>query len=326
MLLRWLSRWGEETGEGGRSTNHRPVTADVRPRIQKKSEIRNRKSKINWSLLTSAATSIAIRPRPRRGAIIYLTVTGGRFKVEVMSYQKLIAAVALGLISEMIFCGTLHAQIFSSNIVGYINQPLYAGDNLIADQLSYSNNTLNAVLNTSVPEGATFTEWDSTAGQFLPTATYDTNSGWSINYSMSFGDGGLLHTPTTFTNTFFGSVWPGFPDTGPYVPPLVTSYGLLLLSCYVPIGPATFYDVVGRAPQDGESVTILNALTQISTTTTFVNGAWNNGDPVLAVGQSAFFNLGTSPVPTPEPDALSLAAAGTAGAALLAMIRRRRGK
>ncbi len=107
-------------------------------------------------------------------------------------------------------------------------------------------------------------------------------------------------------DTLVGSIWSGLNVTGSYNPPLVSIYGTLLLSCYVPINSATFFDVVGRDPQNGESVTSLNASSQILNTTTFQNGSWNNGIPLLNVGQSAFFNLAA----VPEPEVLSLFGAG----------------
>jgi hypothetical protein len=208
-----------------------------------------------------------------------------------------------------------NSQTYSQGIVGYINQPLYAGDNLIANQLSFSNNTLNAIFQPGVPEGATFTEWNPLSQQYLPTSVYDINTGWSINYELDFGQGGLFNSPVTFTNTFVGSVWPGYDGIDPFVPPLVTDSGTLLLSCYIPIAPATFYDVVGRDPQNGESVTLLDAVSQISTTTTFENGVWDNGTPILNIGQSAFFNLES----VPEPAVYNLVGAGLL---LLATVRK----
>ena len=199
------------------------------------------------------------------------------------------------------------AQVYSPNIVGYYNEVLYPGDNLIANQLSNSNNTLNAIFSFGVPQGTGFTKWNSATSQFLPISTYNPGTGWSINYTLGFGEGGLLHTTTLFTNIFAGGVWPGYTD--PFVPPVLNSYGLLLLSCYVPIAPATFNDVVGRGPQNGESVSILNAATQQSILTTFSNGAWNNGTPTLNVGQAAFFNLKTFSA-VPEPGIFALAGTG----------------
>lgn len=218
---------------------------------------------------------------------------------------------------------SVRAQVYRTNIIGYYNLALYPGDNLIANQVGNDDNALNTIFNQStslnqgIPEGTTFTKWDSAAAQFLPLSTYDTNRGWSINYTLSYGEGGKLNSPSFLINTFVGSSWSGFDGNGPYNPPLVSIYGTLLLSCYAPINSATFYDVVGRDPQDGESVTALNASSQISTTTTFQNGSWNNGIPSLNIGQSAFFNLEA----VPEPEVLSLF---SAGAVLLMACRQKR--
>lgn len=197
-----------------------------------------------------------------------------------------------------------HAQVYSQNIVGYDNLTLYPGDNYIADQFDNgSGNSLDTIFQAGVvPEGTTFMEWDPVTQKYLPSSTYDTVTGWSINYALTLGEGGLLSSPITFTNVFLGSVWSGFSVNGPFTPPLVTGTGSLLLSCVVPFDDATFYDVVGRDPQNGESVTLLDAATQSYTTTTFENGAWNDGDPSLDVGESAMFYL----EPVPEPGVLSL--------------------
>lgn len=207
-----------------------------------------------------------------------------------------------------------HCQtIYSQNIVGYINQTLYAGNNYMANQLDNSSDTLSSIFQAGViPAGTTFTEWDSSANQFLPTSVYDTTTGWSINYSLTYGQGGLLDTPTTFVNTFTGSVWPGFQGPNePFVPPPVGS-GSLFLSCVIPIGDATFYDVVGRNPLNSESVTILDAATQTYTTTTFEDGVWSNGAPTLDVGEAAFFNLEPVLMPIPEPATYGLMGVGFA--------------
>ncbi|HEV2454197.1 MAG TPA: hypothetical protein VGY98_08050 [Verrucomicrobiae bacterium] len=99
-------------------------------------------------------------------------------------------------------------------------------------------------------------------GRFLPNSTYDTANGWSINYALTYGEGGMLITPAIFTNTFVGNVLAGDPGVNPpsqpFIPALVTGNGLMFLSCTDPIGNATFYDVVGRNPQNGESVTMLD--------------------------------------------------------------------
>ena len=229
----------------------------------------------------------------------------------------------LWAVSFICLCVSARAQpVYSQNVVGYMNLPFYTGDNLFADQFGYSNNTLNAIFQPGLPQGATFTEWDPAAQGYLPVSTYDTNSGWSIDYTLSYGMGGLLNTPSQFTNTFAGTVWPGWNLQYPFNTPLVTDTGWQLLSCYIPITNATFYDVVGRDPQSGESVLLLDAASQTWTTTTFQNDAWNNGEPLLNVGQSAFFDLGINPAdPSPIPEPSSFALAG-AGILLLTALRR----
>lgn len=243
--------------------------------------------------------------------------------------MKIIRGLVLGMLAGLGL--TAHAQVYSQTIVGYINQAMYAGDNLIANQLSNSNNTLNAIFDgnpasgTGVPAGATFTEWDSTTQQYLPASTYDTVNGWSIDYTLGYGQGGLLNTPAAFTNTFIGTVWPGFSGASTnFLPPLVAGSGTQLLSCYIPIDDATFDDVVGRDPLNGESVTTLDPSTQIYTTTTFDDGVWNNGAPALDIGQSALFDLEDGADPrVPEPAAGALVGAGALGLALLRRRQRR---
>jgi hypothetical protein len=92
----------------------------------------------------------------------------------------------------------------------------------------------------------------------------------------------------------------------------VTDVGSLLLSCVIPITNADFYDIVGRDPQNGESVTLLDAETQTYTTTTFENGAWNNGDPTLDIGESAMFDLEPDLNAVPEPASYTVLATGLA--------------
>ena len=211
------------------------------------------------------------------------------------------------------------AQVSSQNIVGYIHLNLYAGNNLVANPLASSDNTLNTIFQPGVPQGSTFTEWDPGTQQYLPPSVYDSVSGWSINYTWGYGQGGLFHTPTTFQNTLVGTVWPGFSLNSPFVPPLVPNRGAQLLDCLIPVA-ATFYDVMGREPQNGDSVTTLDGATQTTKTTEFDNGTWNNGVPQLAVGEAAYFDSGyhynPAVVAAPEPAAWGLAGAGLLALAL----------
>ena len=217
-----------------------------------------------------------------------------------MKTTTLILALAAGL------CLSASAQSpYSQNIVGYYNKLLPAGDKLIGNQLSISNNLLADIFGSGVPEGSTFAKWDAGAARYLPASVYQPATGWSIAYSLTYGEGGLFHTPVTFTNTFVGEVWPGFnPEGAPFAAPLVSSNGLFLLSCVIPLGNATFEQTVGREPWEGEWMRMLDASSQTWVTSTFRGGAWDHGAPMLGLGDAAFFSLGTAFVPEPATGGL----------------------
>jgi len=210
-------------------------------------------------------------------------------------------------------------NVYSINVVGYYNRNVVAGDNLIANQLGYGaggqySNTLDNVLTYGVADGSTFTEWDPTANAFLPLSVFSAaETNWSINYTFNLGQGGILHSPVATTCMFVGELDGSIYNinTGEYTWNPGYGPGLYLLSCPVPLADETFATIVGRDPTDGEWVRILNEATQTYTITTYHDGlGWDNGDPDLAVGQAAWFDLG--PVVVPEPSAGLLLAAACA--------------
>lgn len=224
-------------------------------------------------------------------------------------------AVLLAALSAM-------AQV-SINIVGYYNLNISSGNYLIANQLSNGTNTLNTIFNGSIPVGTTFTMWDAGGQHFMPLSTYTgAGSGWSIDYSLTYGQGGLLNSHSPWSTTIVGEVISNFVvDVGLQNWNPNYSDGMHLLSSPIPIAApmdVMFTNVVGRLPQNGEWAAIFNPSTQDYTITTFHSGlGWDNGDPVLGVGQSAWFDLGGglppdfSSIPTvPEPNAVALAGAG----------------
>jgi hypothetical protein len=219
------------------------------------------------------------------------------------------------------------AQPYSGNIVGYINRTMSPGYNLIADQLLQNpDNLINTVLTNGTPNGASFTKWTGTA--FLPPSIFNaTTRTWSLNYSLNPGEGAMLWSPTSFVETFFGEVphysYGDLPYTNVWSPNYVS--GLHLIASPLPLGGTLslmFTNVVGRLPAEGESVWTLNELSQTYTHSTYDGLTWDN-DVSLAVGQSAWFDLGATgltPPPVPEP-AVGLL---TALAAATLLLRRQR--
>src|SRR5437868_15268236 len=89
------------------------------------------------------------------------------------------------LLASCLLASPLSAQVSSLNIVGYYNRVLYPGDNLIANQISATNNDLNTLFTAGAPDGTTFTKWNPAGNSFLPYSVFDAGSGtWSIDYSL----------------------------------------------------------------------------------------------------------------------------------------------
>jgi hypothetical protein len=202
------------------------------------------------------------------------------------------------------------AQVVGNNVVGYINLQISTGDNLIANQLGASpDNTLDNVLYQGVLAGSTFSEWDPVHNQLLPASIYD-GSTWSINYIFGpDGTGGVLNSPTTTIVTTVGDVV-NFQVDGPlgytFVPPN-RGPGTYLLALAAPVQEiSTFQNIVGRAPFAGESVITLDGPSQMYATNSFNGTSWSDGDPILAVGKSAYFDLEA----VPEPSTVALCGLG----------------
>lgn len=233
--------------------------------------------------------------------------------------------IALILLGGLVLPSFSQSNVYSINIVGYINRPILPGHNLVASQLLGNvNNTINNVL-LGVADGATFTKWDPTANAFLPTSVFDLGSQtWSINYTLNLGEGALVNSPSSTINTFVGSVanYTNVVDLGFGGQLWMPNYGdgLHLIACPMPIGgpiSTMFSKVIGRSAEAGEWVKILDENNQTYVTATFDGSGWDN-DPNLLVAHAAWFNLG--PVNVPEPSCLALVSVAFIG--LLARPRR----
>jgi hypothetical protein len=220
-------------------------------------------------------------------------------------------------------------SVNSGNIVGYANIAFQPGNNWYGNTFAYEYgpNTLDNLM-TNAPVGTSVSLWNSASDSFSSPSTWD-GTQWSTDLTLDPGTGFQLNTPSLFTNTFYGtalnldgsvlSFTNGVAQfTDP--PPFAESNGVYLLSSKAPVelGPGSisvFEGIVGRAPQNGESVTFLNPLTQTETTTTFLDGTWSNGEPELGIGEAALFDIG--PVVVPEPSAAALLVIGFCGCGIV---------
>ena len=118
------------------------------------------------------------------------------------------AILAAGLASSM-----AQANVYSLNVVGYVNVNYVAGFNAAANPLVGSpDNTLNTVLaGADVPDNTTVFIWNTTLQDFDPvTPVYVASSGtWSVNATVNQGQGIFVLAPANFTHTYVGEVKQG---------------------------------------------------------------------------------------------------------------------
>jgi hypothetical protein len=115
----------------------------------------------------------------------------------------LAALTAAGVATPM-----AQSNVYSLNVVGYINIPVAAGQQLlIANQLNTTNNTIGALIPNG-PPGAIFQKFN---GGFSAYVFDDVDLVWTPNAAATLnpGEGGYYKTPTATTLTFVGEVLQG---------------------------------------------------------------------------------------------------------------------
>jgi hypothetical protein len=206
-----------------------------------------------------------------------------------MRTKTLLAAAAIsaaGLVSTM-----AQSNVYSLNVVGYVNVAYVAGFNATANQLVGSpDNTLNSVIKgSSVPDNTIVFKWNTTIQDFDPILpTYASSSGtWTPNVTVNQGEGIFLLAPANFTNTFVGEVKQGVTIT-PIAP------GFNGISSPVPIAGSTIQVLTQMTPLDNDLAFKWDTGTQdfgaIATYATS-SSSWS---PVVnfAVGEGIFYLSG----------------------------------
>jgi hypothetical protein len=189
------------------------------------------------------------------------------------------AALAAGIMSS-------HAQVYSQNIVGYVNIPLVAGNNLIANQLDYdgtgTNNTVNTVFPNGLPNKATLEAWN---GAGFVGAEYLTSSGWSgtnsafVTAALQPGSGFFLKVGAATNITLVGNV-----ITGTNTYPIVA--GLQIIAPSAPVA-GTLDTTNNYKPNNKDTVEVWNG-SGFTGYEYLTSSGWAPSDPQLAVGQSVF--------------------------------------
>ena len=177
-----------------------------------------------------------------------------------MSKTLLIAAAALAgsVISSQ-------AQVYSQNIVGYINVPLATGFNAMANQLDFdgtgTNNTVATVFGTNLVAGTTVLAWEPSLAGYT-TAGWVSSKGvlkWTgntngVSAALNEGSGVFVQSPSANSLTLVGTVL-----QGTNLISLVQGYNLV--SSVAPIS-GDIVTNLGYVPSVGDAVLLWNTTAQ----------------------------------------------------------------
>jgi hypothetical protein len=195
------------------------------------------------------------------------------------------ALAAAGVASSM-------AQVYSVNLVGYINKQVPKGFAMIANQLN--NGTGNKVVDLipNPPDNTFVYKFDKTSGGYT---IIDFLGGWEgddLNMTLSPGEGVFISSPSAHTATFVGEV-----QLASSVP---IAQGFSIISSVVP--QSSPLDTIGFPAVDGDFVYQYDSATGGYRINDFLGG-WEGDDngvaPTPAIGESFFlYHPTTSPAST----------------------------
>ena len=194
---------------------------------------------------------------------------------------------AAGILTSM-----AQTNVYSVNVVGYVNVTVTNGQfAMIANPLQSTNNTLGALIS-NVPDGTQAYRWNGTGYAIYLFEQIDPNTPgeWSPNGSASLapGEGIFLrnNASTNLTITFVGEVLQGTLTT-----PLPAGYEIR--SSKVPQAGRVTTDLAMPA-RDGDQLFKWNSATGGYLTYLFEQAApgtpgdWSPSEPVINVGESFF--------------------------------------
>jgi hypothetical protein len=191
------------------------------------------------------------------------------------------ALIAAGAISSM-----AQSNVYSLNVVGYVNVTLTPGFSMIANPLNISSgNTLTAIFGTNVPDQTIVFKF-SNGGYSSSTYFGDPDNVWIPDNTLNPGDGAFIKIPAGVTNTitFTGEVMQGSLSNH-------LNNGFNMVGSQVPQAGA-LTAVLGYAPKDQDQVFTFNPVTHVYNPSTTYFGdpdnVWIPSEPTIAVGQGFF--------------------------------------
>jgi hypothetical protein len=210
------------------------------------------------------------------------------------------AALAAGVMSSQ-------AQgVYSQNIVGYVNLSISNGFNLVNVPLDLdgtgTNNVVNTVIGTNLPNGSIIESWTPTGG-FTPntfgTTPKNPTPHWSTPAeTYNPGQGIFVYNPSNYVVnlTIVGTVLQGGLTNNQ-----IDSAGFSLVGGQFPVAGG-IVSTFGYTPSDGDiaetwSPTAGFTPNTYGPTPKIPTPHWSSGEPQLAVGQGVFiYTTNTAPV------------------------------
>jgi hypothetical protein len=195
------------------------------------------------------------------------------------------ALTAAGIASTL-----AQSNVYSLNVVGYVNVPVPHGYSLIANPLNSANNTVSNLFSGS-PGAVGNTVYTWNGANFVANFYDDLGGAWANpNLNLAPGTGFFVNNPgTSYTNTFVGEVLQGSLSNS--VP-----LGYTLTSSKVP--QAGFTLDLGLNAQPGDYVYMWNGNNFVAIFYDDLGGAWNPAagftvdpakGPLVGVAQSFFY-------------------------------------
>ena len=199
----------------------------------------------------------------------------------------------------------------TSNVVGYSTLQLGEGAHLIGSPFSAKPPSEASALQKELldnfwPAGTAFSLWSNGSFenyQFDGTVWTDPVGQITTTITLLPWEGALLTLPSAYDFVTSGSLLyfdlesePGTVASFlPLIPGAPYAPGIHLLNNLNPVGTVSFDEVIGRAPAEGDSVLQID-LAGNEQVSRYLEGSWvgpagQNLDPILDVGEAAFFDL-----------------------------------
>jgi len=187
------------------------------------------------------------------------------------------ALAAVGVSSSM-------AQVYSVNVVGYINRAIPSGFTMIANQLNNApDNKVTTVL-PAPPEGTIVYKFNPATGGYQILSFLDgAYEGDDLNMTLNPGEGAFVKSPSAHNVTFVGEVTQGAAATTSI--PTGFSVRSSSIPQSLPLNQLEF------PASEGDIVYNFNPATGGYKVSSFLDGAWEGdfgGAPTPAIGESFF--------------------------------------